>query len=141
MDSETLHDFVREYREAKRLKSIEYKRVYAMKPEIRERENKKALERYHNRKAKVMCEVCGKESFYPDRHKLTRRHLAKVDNGVEVIADQFEEIKPLIEEVVSAKQEVESIKQAISGGRVPPIYIAPIEPQKKASHKTAKLRR
>lgn len=144
-----MHEIVSEYLNAKRERNCAYNRKIRQNPEYRERERIMNLARWHARKKAVECPLCEKSYVYIDRHKLSKKHLDREDNPLQVVAEQFKIIQPICEDLKSQREEnekllqqtqtviaeMDGIKSAIENGRVPPEYIKPVVIKKRVGRK------
>jgi signal recognition particle GTPase len=135
------HEIIGQYNQIMKDKRAQYTATYRSKPGVREKESQYALKKYHDRKVKQSCDICNVSTYYIERHKLSKKHLRNSTNPIEVICEKFSVVKPIVEDLEKAteelqtkiveidlvKQEVTTIKDSIKHGTVPSKYIEPID--------------
>lgn len=105
-----LHELEEEYKTYK--KSLQRPRVRSK--ESKEKDRIYALAKYYAEKKLQKCELCNKSVIYLERHYLSKKHLARVENPIEVIKECFKEVekedeenKKLIKSLSVEKSELE----------------------------------
>jgi hypothetical protein len=107
-----MHELETEYENHK--KSLQPPRVRS--ETSREKERIYSLAKYYAQKTLQHCEVCNKSYVFLERHYLSKKHLSRIENPLEVIkasfpevvAEKLDESKKLIEILSDKKNELES---------------------------------
>lgn len=107
-----MHELEAEYQTHK--KSLQAPKVRS--EATREKERIYSLAKYYAQKTLRKCDVCNKSYVFLDRHYLSKKHLSRIENPLEVIKVSFPEVvavkldetEKIIEDLAGKKNELES---------------------------------
>ncbi len=94
-----------------------------------DRDRVRNREKYHRKKQLTHCEVCDKSVYYIVKHQMTKAHMSKLNNPLDVVKEIFPDIiEPLTKEV----EELKITKEKLDD-RLDAMIVKPIEIQSKKS--------
>lgn len=126
-----LNDFEKHQKEAleakiaiAKQKREEFRKTYVRPLGCLNRDRVRNREKYHRKKQLTYCEVCDKSVYYIVKHQMTKVHMNKLNNPIDVVREIFPDIiEPLTKQIEELKITKDTLDSKLDAMIVKPIQI------------------